>query len=92
MTDNTNADSVPLSDQAQDAKERMQQQLLAQFAGRMVADLEEEERKRRVAEHKKPDAAREAAYDRLIVVQEDLLRCLNLLKVRGGQPTRPWTC
>ena len=88
MADNSsNASSgVPLSDQAQEAKERMQQQLLAQFAGKVVNDLEEEERKRRIAEHGKPDSAREAAYDRLIVVQEDLLRCLNLLQVSPRYP------
>lgn len=82
MEDNTQVSAVPLSEQAQEAKERMQQQLLAQFAGKVVNELEEEERKRRIAEHGKPDAARQATYDRLIVVQEDLLRCLNLLKVK----------
>lgn len=80
MADNT-VNGAIFSESAQEAKEQMQQQLLAQFAGKMVAELEEDERRRRVEEHSKPDEVREAVYGRLIVVQEDLLRCLNLLKV-----------
>ena len=62
----------PLSPAAVDANDRMR---------KMVAELEEEERNRRIAEEKQPNEARERMFDRLIVVQEDLLRTINLLKV-----------
>ena len=63
----------PLSPAAVDANDRMR---------KMVADMEEEERKRRIAEEKQPNEARDNMFNRLIVVQEDLLRTMNLLKVR----------
>lgn len=66
------SDLPPLSPAAIDANERMR---------KMVAELEEEERQRRIAEEKQPSEAREKMFDRLIVVQEDLLHTMNLLKV-----------
>lgn len=66
------SDLPPLSPAAIDANERMR---------KMVAELEEEERQRRIAEEKQPSEAREKMFDRLIVVQEDLLHTINLLKV-----------
>ena len=65
-------DLGPLSPAAVDASDRMR---------KMVAELEEDERNRRMAEEKQPSEAREKMFNRLIVVQEDLLRTINLLKV-----------
>lgn len=72
-------DAAPLSNEAQDAKELMQEQLLRGMALKMVAAAEEEERARRISEESDPQ--KNVVYDKLIVVQEDLVRTLNLLKV-----------
>lgn len=77
---------VPLSSEAQDAKEAMQQQLVRKMALKMLAEAEEQERARRVQEASKPlgdDAVRQRALDQIITVQEDLVRALNRMKVSG---------
>ena len=76
---------VPLSSEAQDAKEAMQQQLVRKMALKMLAEAEEQERERRVQEAGKPpgdDAVRQRALDQIVTVQEDLVRALNRMKVR----------
>lgn len=76
--------SVPLSNEAQDAKEAMQQQLLRKMAIKMLAEAEETERARRVQEAGQPpseDAVRRRALEQIITVQEDLVRALNRMKV-----------
>lgn len=80
-------DEVPLSPAAQDAKEVMQQELLRNMAKKMMATAVEEERQRRIKaleELQSPeqeDAIRKNAYEKLMVVQEDLVRSMNLMKV-----------
>ena len=79
--------SVPLSNEAQDAKEMMQQQLVRKMAVKMIAEAEEKERQRRIQEEKEPhpeDAVRKRALDQIITVQEDLVRALNRMKVRAS--------
>lgn len=77
--------AVPLSSAAQDAKEAMQQQLVRKMAVKMLAEAEEQERERRVKEASVAvdDAVRQRALDQIITVQEDLVRALNRMKVRG---------
>ena len=76
---------VPLSTEAQDAKEAMQQQLVRKMALKMLAEAEEEERARRVQEAaqqpREGDTVRQRALDQIITVQEDLVRALNRMKV-----------
>ena len=81
---------VPLSSEAQEAKELMQQQLLRSMASKMMAAAIEEERQRRIKEQEdlkkqglgeSEDAVRKNAYEHLMTVQEDLIRTLNLMKV-----------
>ena len=75
---------VPLSSEAQEAKEAMQQQLVRKMALKMLAEAEEKERERRVKEAGQPaaeDAIRQRALDQIITVQEDLVRALNRMKV-----------
>ena len=72
---------------APDAQEReeidqAQEQLLRQMALKMVATLEEEERTRRISEEAQENPAKNATYDKLIMVQEDLLRTISLMKVQ----------
>lgn len=77
-------EEVPLSSEAQDAKEAMQQQLVRKMALKMLEEAEETERERRVTEARQPlgdDAVRQRALDQIITVQEDLVRALNRLKV-----------
>ena len=83
MADQQSDKSVPLSADAQDAKELMQQQLLRKMANKMMAEAIEEERQRRIKAELEPedDTVRRKAFDQLIVVQEDLVRCLNRMKV-----------
>ena len=86
MADVQGEGSVPLSDAAQDAKEAMQQQLVRKMALKMLAEAEEQERERRVQEARRPataDAVRQRALDQIITVQEDLVRALNVMKVRA---------
>ena len=80
---------VPLSSEAQEAKELMQRELLRNMAKTMVSTAVEEERQRRVQELKQlqtdedqDDSIRKNAYEQLMVVQEDLIRNMNLMKVR----------
>ena len=77
---------VPLSSEAQEAKELMQRELLRNMASKMMAAAIEEERQRRIEELKQQgegeDAVRSNAYEQLMTVQEDLIRTLNLMKVR----------
>ena len=89
---------VPLSGEAQEAKELMQRELLRSMASKMMAAAIEEERQRRIQEQEdlkkqseSEDAVRRNAYEQLMTVQEDLIRSLNLMKVsvnrglvRGG--------
>lgn len=75
---------VPLSSEAQDAKEAMQQQLVRKMALKMLAEAEERERERRIQEAGQPpadDAVRQRALEQIITVQEDLVRALNRMKV-----------
>jgi hypothetical protein len=88
MADVQGEGSVPLSDAAQDAKEAMQQQLVRKMALKMLAEAEEQERERRVQEAGRPataDAVRQRALDQIITVQEDLVRALNVMKVKEAQ-------
>jgi len=77
------SNEVPLSANAQEAKEMMHQQLMRKMANKMMAAAIEEERQRRIQSEKEEeeDAVRRKAFDQLVVVQEDLVRCLNLMKV-----------
>ena len=77
------SNEVPLSANAQEAKEMMHQQLMRKMANKMMAAAIEEERQRRIQSEKEEeeDTVRRKAFDQLVVVQEDLVRCLNLMKV-----------
>lgn len=78
---------VPLSEQAQEAKEVMQRELLRSMARKMMAAAVEDERERRIKEMQsqgspdEEDVVKRNAYEQLMVVQEDLVRTLNLMKV-----------
>lgn len=77
---------VPLSEEAQEAKEVMQRELLRSMASKMMATALEDERQRRIKEmqdqgSENEDAVKKNAYENLIVVQEDLVRTFNLMKV-----------
>ena len=69
---------------AQDREEidQAQEQLLRQMALKMVAAAEEEERARRISEEAQENPAKNATFDKLIMVQEDLLRTISLMKVQ----------
>lgn len=81
---------VPLSPKAQDAKEAMHQEFLRSMSQKVMAAVIEEERARRIKEleelqsPKSPedeDTVRKNAFEQLMIVQEDLVRSLNLMKV-----------
>lgn len=73
---------VPLSSAAQEAKERVHQELMRSMANKMMAEAIEEERQRRIKENEAEDGGeRQKAYSQLIVVQEDLVRTINLMRV-----------
>ena len=74
---------VPLSANAQEVKEMMHQQLMRKMANKITAAAIEEERQRRIQSEKEgeDDAVRRKAFDQLVVVQENLVRCLNIRKV-----------
>ena len=74
---------VPLSKAAQEAKELVHQQLMRTMANRMMAEAIEEERQRRIKEKSESEEGgeRQKAYNQLIVVQEDLIRTINLMRV-----------
>lgn len=72
---------VPLSSEAQDAKEMVQQQLLRKMAAKVMEAAIEEERQRRIKEGMAEGGEREKVYNQLILVQEDLLRTINLMRV-----------
>jgi hypothetical protein len=73
---------VPLSSEAQEAKEMVQQQLLRKMAAKVMEAAIEEERQRRIKEGTTAEGGeREKVYNQLIVVQEDLLRTMNLMRV-----------
>ena len=82
---------VPLSPAAQDAKEAMHHEFLRTMAQKMIASAIEEERARRIKELKElqnpssnpedADSVKVNAYEQLTVVQEDLVRSFNLMKV-----------
>lgn len=75
---------VPLSTEAQEAKELMQRELLRKMANKMMSEAIEEERQWRIKaqETQSEDAVKRKALDQIVVVQEDLVRTLNLMKVR----------
>lgn len=76
--------AVPLSSEAQDAKEMVHQQLMRKMANKMMSEAIEEERQRRMKESEAGEGAeRQKAYNQLIVVQEDLVRTINLMRVRA---------
>ena len=83
MADPKAASEVPLSSDAQEAKELMQQQLLRKMANKMMSEAIEDERQRRIKlqEQANEDTVRSKAFDQLITVQEDLIHTLNLIKV-----------
>lgn len=64
-----------------------QEQLARKMAVKILERLEEAERQRRIAEQKEeaehPDELRQKTYDKMASVQEDLVRCLARMKVRG---------
>ena len=75
MSDTTSdqEEVYPLSPEAVAAREKVRA---------MVNEMEEAERSRRVAEEQvKPDEQKEKAIDKLVKVQEDLIRFINLKKV-----------
>ena len=76
---------LSVSGEAQDAKEDMQQQLIRRLAAKVVDNAAEDERQRRIKEKLSVEdqELRTKAYDKLIVVQEDLVRYVNQLKVRS---------
>lgn len=75
---------VPLSSEAQDAKEMVQQQLLRKMAAKGMEAAIEEERQRRIKEGTGEEAGeRQKAYNQLILVQEDLLRTMNSMRVKA---------
>lgn len=76
------SNEVPLSSEAQEAKEMVHQQLMRKMATKMMAEAIEEERQRRIKESEMEEGAeRQKAYNQLIVVQEDLVRTINLMRV-----------
>ncbi|XP_065884764.1 golgin subfamily A member 6-like protein 22 [Dysidea avara] len=78
---------LSVSGEAQDAKEDMQQQLLRRLAAKVVDNAAEDERQRRIKEKLSVEdqELRTKAYDKLIVVQEDLVRYVNQLKVKEAE-------
>ena len=74
---------VPLTSEAEIAKEEMQEQLMRKMAAKVVDNAAEEERQRRVKEKLSVEdqELRSKAYDKLILVQEDLVRYVNQMKV-----------
>ena len=78
---------VPLSPEAQTAKEEMQEQLMRRIAAKVVDNAADEERQRRVKEKLSIEEKelRSKAYDKLILVQEDLVRYVNQMKVSSLQ-------
>lgn len=73
----------PLTPEAQVAEEEMQEQQLRKMAAKIVDNAAEEERQRRVKEKLSVEEQelRNKAYDKLILVQEDLVRYVNQMKV-----------
>ena len=61
------------------------EELVSKLALKAIQEAVENERARRIAEEGtiKEDAVRSKAYDQLIQVQEDLISCLNKMKVRA---------
>ena len=85
MAATTENNEVPLSPQAQEAKESMHQELMRSMANKMMKTAIEEERQRRIKamQEEDEDSVKKNAYEQLMVVQEDLVRTLNLMKVSG---------
>lgn len=73
----------PLTPEAQVTEEEMQEQQLRKMAAKIVDNAAEEERQRRVKEKLSVEEQelRNKAYDKLILVQEDLVRYVNQMKV-----------
>lgn len=69
--------------EAQIVKEEMQEQQIRKMAAKVVDNAAEEERQRRIKEKLSVEEQelRSKAYDKLIVVQEDLVRYVNQMKV-----------
>lgn len=59
-------------------------ELISKLALKAIQEAVENERARRIAEEGalQEDSVRRKAYDQLIQVQEDLISCLNKMKVR----------
>lgn len=72
-----------LTPEAKTAKEEMEEQLMRKMAAKVVDNAAEEERQRRVKEKLSVEEQelRSKAYDKLILVQEDLVRYVNQMKV-----------
>ena len=79
---------VPLSSEAQEAKELMQRELLRKMANKMMVTAIEEERQLRIKaqETETDDVVKQKALDQIVIVQEDLVRTLNLMKVSKALP------
>ena len=70
-----------LPDVSVDQLDHVQEQLMREMAIKVLAAAEEEERARRISEETQGSTQKNAVYDKLIVVQEDLVRTINLMKV-----------
>ena len=70
-------------------EDRSHEELVSKLALKAIHEAVENERARRIAEEGtfKEDAVRSKAYDQLIQVQEDLISCLNKMKVREMEDT-----
>ena len=83
------AAEVPLSNAAQEAKEMVHQELLRKMAAKGMDAAIEEERQRRIKEGTGGEGGeREKAYNHLILVQEDLVRTINLMRVSALRSAR----
>lgn len=71
----------PSNSAAQEKTELEPEQLLRSMAQKMVAAAEEEERERRIREEISDTHLKDDVYNQLTVVQEDLVRSINLLRV-----------
>ncbi len=68
-------------DASVDQLDHVQEALMREMAIKMLAAAEEEERARRIREETQGSEQKNAILDKLIVVQEDLVRTINLMKV-----------
>ena len=68
------------------------EELVSKLALKAINEAVENERARRIAEEGtiQEDTVRRKAYDQLIQVQEDLISCLNKMKVRERWKPSLW--